>query len=161
VERRAGGRGQRRRVRQGPPPRAPRADRGRGDVHGSRGPGGVGGQRVREHRERPPTSRLGRTRRPVPCPPLPPGVGGGGGRRVGRDAPPSMPTPSRGHGTRGRGGRRSALFGIGGHVAKKRSKKWAPVAGDAFAVPLEGGRFAVCRVLEVDEAKGMWLVANS
>src|SRR5262249_44119402 len=31
----------------------------------------------------------------------------------------------------------------------------------AFAVPLEGGRFAVCRVLTVEEGTGMLLVANA
>jgi len=46
-------------------------------------------------------------------------------------------------------------------VAKKRTKKPAPVVGDAFAVPLEGGRFAACRVLAVDEHTNLLLVANA
>src|SRR5262245_34205970 len=49
----------------------------------------------------------------------------------------------------------------GGRVAKRRPKKPAPVAGDTFAVPLEGGRFAVCRVLAVSERGDMVLVANA
>jgi hypothetical protein len=46
-------------------------------------------------------------------------------------------------------------------VAKRRPKNSAPVAGDTFAVPLEGGRFAVCRVLAVNERGNVVLVANA
>lgn len=46
-------------------------------------------------------------------------------------------------------------------MAKRRLKKPVPVAGDAFAVPLEGGRFAACRVLAVNERGDMVLVANA
>jgi hypothetical protein len=46
-------------------------------------------------------------------------------------------------------------------VAKRRPKKPVPAAGDTFAVPLEGGRFAVCRVLAVNERGDMVLVANA
>jgi len=35
------------------------------------------------------------------------------------------------------------------------------IAGDAFAVPLAGGQFAVCRVLEVNESTNSMLVANA
>ena len=44
-------------------------------------------------------------------------------------------------------------------MAKKTQNKPTPVTGDAFAVPLEGGRFAVCRVLKVRE--DALLVANA
>lgn len=44
---------------------------------------------------------------------------------------------------------------------KKHPTKLAPVAGDAFAVPLEGGRFAACRVLAVGERSDTLLVANA
>ena len=46
-------------------------------------------------------------------------------------------------------------------MAKKRPKKPTPVVGDIFAVPLDGGRFAVCQVLSVKEDSGMLLVANA
>jgi hypothetical protein len=46
-------------------------------------------------------------------------------------------------------------------VAKRRSKKPIPAVGDTFAVPLEGGRLAVCRVLAVNERGDMVLVANA
>jgi len=46
-------------------------------------------------------------------------------------------------------------------VAKRRPKTPVPVAGDTFAVPLEGGRFAICRVLAVNERGDMVLVANA
>lgn len=36
-------------------------------------------------------------------------------------------------------------------MAKKRRNESTAVAGDTFAVPLEGGRFAVCRVLKVND----------
>jgi hypothetical protein len=43
----------------------------------------------------------------------------------------------------------------------KKQKKPTAVAGDAFAVPLEGGQFAVCRVLKVRDRTDTMLVANS
>ena len=46
-------------------------------------------------------------------------------------------------------------------MAKRRAKKRAPLAGDAYAVALEGGRFAACRVLKVSARTGMALVANA
>ena len=46
-------------------------------------------------------------------------------------------------------------------MAKRRLKKPVPAAGKTFAVPLEGGRFAVCRVLAVNERGDMVLVANA
>jgi hypothetical protein len=46
-------------------------------------------------------------------------------------------------------------------MAEKGPKKQAVVAGDAFAVPLEGGMFAVCRVLKVQELTDKMLVANA
>ena len=46
-------------------------------------------------------------------------------------------------------------------MAKRRPKNPAPVAGDTFAIPLEGGRFAVCRVLAVNERGDTALVANA
>lgn len=46
-------------------------------------------------------------------------------------------------------------------MAKRHSKKAVLDVGDAFAVPLEGGRFAVCRVLAVNERGDMVLVANA
>ena len=49
----------------------------------------------------------------------------------------------------------------GGRVVKRHPKKPVPAAGDTFAVPLEGGRFAVCRVLAADERGDMVLVANA
>jgi hypothetical protein len=50
---------------------------------------------------------------------------------------------------------------FGGRMARSHRKKPVPVVGDTFGVPLEGGRFAVCRVLSVDEIAGMLLVANA
>lgn len=46
-------------------------------------------------------------------------------------------------------------------MAKKRQKKPTTVVGDAFAIPLEGGRFAVCRVLKVRGGTDTMLVANA
>lgn len=46
-------------------------------------------------------------------------------------------------------------------MAKRRPKRPAPVVGDTFAVPLEGGRFSVCRVLAVNERGDMVLVVNA
>lgn len=45
-------------------------------------------------------------------------------------------------------------------MAKKRRKQPTHAAGDAFAVPLEDGRFTVCRVLKVGPT-GMSLVVGS
>ncbi|HET6252309.1 MAG TPA: hypothetical protein VFE47_31775, partial [Tepidisphaeraceae bacterium] len=45
-------------------------------------------------------------------------------------------------------------------MAKPNQRKRAIIAGDAFAVPLQGGRFAVCRVLKVRDKMDL-LVANS
>jgi hypothetical protein len=44
-------------------------------------------------------------------------------------------------------------------MAKKRQEGWTARVGDAFAVPLEGGRFAVCRVLSISDH--LMLVVNA
>lgn len=45
-------------------------------------------------------------------------------------------------------------------MAKKRKKKSTVAPGDSFAVPLEGGRYAVCRVLKIND-NDLVLIANA
>jgi hypothetical protein len=46
-------------------------------------------------------------------------------------------------------------------MAKKHQEQRPLAAGDAFAIPLEGGRYSVCRVLRIRDKTGPMFVANS
>src|SRR5436189_3495829 len=46
-------------------------------------------------------------------------------------------------------------------MARKLLKHLPIVAGDVFAIPLEDGRFSVCRVLRIRDKTGLMFVASS